>query len=125
MPLKVKLEALLINGPVLDDEGRKVCDLSEIEWDHQPPLQMRVWDEDAEDTIPAANDPRHIVPLWKPVHRTKTAKTDIPAISRTKNLAESHDAFRKRLLSRECGEKRKPSGKIKGRGFPKRVKEKA
>ena len=57
MPVKVKLESMLINGPVLDDEGRKVCELEQVEFDHQPPLQMRVWDEEAGDTIPAANDP--------------------------------------------------------------------
>lgn len=125
MPIKVKLEALLINGPVLDDEGRKVCDLNQIEWDHSPALQLRVWDEATQDTIPAANDPKHIVPLWKPLHKAKTAKRDVPEVAKTKRLAKEHEAFRSRILSRECGEKREPTGKIKSRGFPKRVKEKA
>jgi hypothetical protein len=122
MPIKVKLEAVLINGPVLDAEGNRVCSLEDINFDHQPPLMARVFDPEKWDTIPPANDPSHIVPLAKPVHGEKTAKVDIPQIAKTKRLANDHEEFRRKILSRECGEKRKPSGKITSRGFRKRPK---
>lgn len=124
MPLKVKLEALLINGPVLDSEGRKVCELDAIDWDHSPPLQLRVWDVEAGDTDPPANDPNHIVPRLRSDHRVKTAKRDVPAISKAKRCAADHNEFRRRILEKDAGphrEQSKPKGrKLLGRGFQKR-----
>lgn len=119
IPLAVKLEALLINGPVHDKDGRKVCDIKSLDWDHCPPLQLRVWDPESGDTIPPANSPEHIFPMVKADHREKTRK-DIPEIAKTKRLANDHDEFRRKILARECGDKRSPSGKIKSRGFQQR-----
>jgi hypothetical protein len=124
MSLKVKLEALLINGPVLDSEGRKVCDPKAIDWDHCPPLMLRVWDEAAGDTDPPANDPAHIVPRIRDDHREKTATRDVPAIAKAKRCADEHDEFRRRLLEKDSGADRdhpKPKGRrLQGRGFQKR-----
>ena len=91
----------------------------DIEWQHFPPIQMRVWNPDTQDTEPPANDPRFIVPMVKADHREQTAKVDIPQIAKTKRMAAEQEEFRKRILSRECGEPRKPKGTIKSRGFKK------
>lgn len=121
MSVKVKLEAVLMHAPILDDEGNKVCALADIDFDHQPPLQMRVWDPVNGDTIPPANDPAHIVPLARKTHRQKTAKRDVPEIAKTRRLAKDQDEFRRTLLAKECGQKRQPHGKIRSRGFPKKI----
>lgn len=120
MSLTVKLKALLINGPVLDENKKKVCDLELIEWDHHPPLALRPIDEETGDTIPPANDPKYIHPMYKPAHREKTAKQDIPQIAKA-NAQEKKlgaEEFRAILL-RPCGQKRKTTGKIKSQGFDK------
>lgn len=111
--LKTKLEAILIHGPVFDDDGNRVCKIDELDFDHQPPLQLRIWDEEKQDTEPAANDPRYLVPMARATHRRKTAKTDVPAIAKTKRLAAGHKEFVSKLLARECGEKRTPKGKLR------------
>jgi hypothetical protein len=116
----VKLEAILIHGPVLDEDGNRICKVEELDFDHQPPLMLRVWNPDANDTEPPANDPQYLVPMARVAHRKKTAKKDVPEIAKTKRLAADHEDFRRKILSRECGEKRKPSGRIKSRGFTKR-----
>lgn len=120
--LKVKLESILIHGPVLDEDGNRVCKVEDLDFDHQPPLMMRVWNPEANDTSPPANDPNYLVPMIRESHRRKTAKIDIPQIAKTKHLAEWQEDFRRKLLSKECGSKRQKSGKIKSRGFEKRVK---
>lgn len=122
MPIKIKLEAVLINGPVFDSEGRKVCKLEDLDFDHQPPLQMRVWNVEAQDTDPPANDPFYIVPMVRAQHRTKTAKRDIPEIAKTRHLSAKQADFVRSITTRQCGEKRKPSGSIPSRPFPKRKK---
>ncbi len=122
IPLIVKLQALLINGPVLDEDGNKVCDLKAIEWDHQPAIQERVFDPEAGDTVPACNDPNYIVPMVKEGHDEKTNKRDKREIAKTKRLATEQEKFVSKLLSRECGEKRVKKNSIPSRGFPKRGK---
>lgn len=94
----------------------------EIEWQHDPPIQLRIWNEEKQDTEPSAYDPRYLTPMLKAEHRKVTAKVDIPQIAKTKRMSEDQNEFRRKILSRECGEKRKPKGKIPTRGFPKRRK---
>lgn len=91
IPLKVKVEACLI-GMGLDPRA--------VEWDHDPPLALRPWDEDKQDTDPPANDPRFITPRVKEDHREKT-KTDVGRIAKAKRLSKAHEDMRRRLTSRE------------------------
>lgn len=94
-----------------------------VEWDHDPPLQLRIWRPDRGDTEPPANDPRHLVPRPKVDHREKTtgrrtkarAEGDITEIARTKRLAREQEEFRARLLAKEPGRERS-----KGSKWPKR-----
>lgn len=116
MPLKVKLEAALrALGLTIDT----------VDFDHDPPLGMRVWRPDQQDTDPPANDPAHIVPRPRGQHREKTsgrttkarAEGDQTEIARTQRLADEQAAFRARLLAKAPGEKRTRKGTIRSRGF--------
>jgi hypothetical protein len=79
-----------------------------VEFDHQPSIQARRWDEEKQDTIPPSCDLAYIVALNKPDHRTKTAKSDVPEIAKTRRL--------------EAGKKkpRTPFPKRTGVNWPKR-----
>lgn len=81
-------------GAALDPLGEGV------QFDHHPAIQRRRWDPVAEDTIPASSDLAYIFAVNKQSHSTKTAKSDIPEISKTRRL--------------EAGPK-KAKGKIRGR----------
>lgn len=102
MPMRVKLEAAL---------RALGLTLETVDFDHCPALQQRVWNPVAKDTQPAANDPAFIVPRSREDHRDKTsggktkarAQGDVTEIARTKNLAESQAAFRRRMLAKEPG----------------------
>ena len=117
MPMAVRIKAaLLMLG--LDPDA--------VQWDHDPALQLRVWNEAAGDTIPAANDPRYITPRARDDHNRKTNGTkattygsDKHAIAKAKRMEEARAAL-------EAGEakaaKRKwASRKIPSRPFPKRM----
>lgn len=65
IPLKTKLAvALRMLGLKADD----------IEYDHEPALELRPYDETAGDTIPPANDPAYIQILTIEEHKAKTAR---------------------------------------------------
>ncbi len=125
IPLGVKLQAALASL------GLTTAD---VEWHHDPPLALRVWDPIAGDTVPAANDPAHIVMLLTEAHAVRTngpktkavAQGDKTAIARTRRLAKGHEAFRATVLAK--GEPKpaseapraKSKRTIRSRGFEKR-----
>lgn len=83
MPLKVKLESALL---ALGLEPKAV------QWDHDPALGLREYDEETRIYTPAANDPRYIVPRTIPAHALKTdgppatsAGSDKNMIAKTRN----------------------------------------
>lgn len=69
-------------------------DPANVHLDHSPPLALREWDEKAQDTIPPASDPKHLVWMATEAHREKTsgrknvtaAGSDIHAIAKVKRL---------------------------------------
>lgn len=83
--LQIKLEAALLQLGI---------DPKHAQLDHSPPLALREWDPAAEDTIPPANDPRHLVWMSTKAHREKTsgrhkhdiANSDIHKIAKAKRL---------------------------------------
>lgn len=98
-----------------------------IEWDHDPPLHLRVWIPERGDTDPPANDPAHLVPRSKQAHREKTARQDVPAIAKTRRLAREQEDFRRRMLAKAGSEEAvEPEPKTKrkrawpSRPFPKK-----
>lgn len=64
MPMKVKLEAAL---------RALGLTLETVDFDHTPPLQMRVWRPDKGDTDPPANDPAFIMPSSAPITARRQA----------------------------------------------------
>lgn len=110
MPLHVKLEASL---RALGLEPKLV------EFQHDPPLAMRVWVPEKNDYDPPENDPRYIRPMAKADHKEVTAKKDIPEIAKTKRLSKAQQEFRDRMLAKAPGEKpERPKSRLKGRSFP-------
>lgn len=121
----VTLQACLLQARC-PDCGEKLGALANIHRDHTPPLQLRAWDAEAGDTIPPANDPKHITLRHIDCHKAKTtggktkarAQGDVTEIARTKRLAEKQKEFRDRILAKgqnEPGEelpRRKPKAKI-------------
>lgn len=106
MPLKVKLEACL---RALGLEPK------DVQFDHEPPLQLRIWCPTSLDTIPPANDARFIVPKGKAEHGIKTAKRDVPAIGKTKRLSREQEAFHARILAKTTGDESPPAKRRKSR----------
>ena len=83
--LQTKLEAALYQLGL----DPKDCDL-----DHSPPLALREWDPIKQDTIPPANDPRHLFWMPRTAHRDKTsgarrddvANSDVHKIAKVKRI---------------------------------------
>lgn len=115
MSLSVKLEAAL---RALGMEPKTV------EFQHDPPLGVRIWVPERNDYDPPENDPRYIVPMAKEDHREVTAKRDIPAIAKTKRLSKTHEEFRQKMLAKDSGDVPPETKKSRwgGRKFPKKGK---
>lgn len=104
IPLLVKLQVLLTQGHVLDENDERVEHVEDLTWDHCPPLQLRRFDFKAWDTIPPANDPFYIIARAKAPHERKTREIDIPQIAKTKRLTDEQRAFRNRILEKTSDE---------------------
>lgn len=90
----------LIHGPQLEPLTKG------IHFDHQPAIQARRWDPAAGDTVPPSCDLRYIVALNKPTHAVKTAKRDIPEISKTRRLEKGPKVAKQRFPSRQFPKRR-------------------
>jgi hypothetical protein len=107
--------------------------VDQVEWDHQPPLSLREWDEAKQDTIPPANDPDHIQIMLISDHRHKTngnkatsADGDIAKIAKAKRIAKDPSggtvfAAQPKGIARRFIEEiaERPKRKIPSRPFPK------
>ena len=95
----------------------------EVDLDHDPALGLRVYDEATQDTIPPANDPKHLV--WRPKaeHKLKTTgRKGESKLSIDGNGDVSRIAKVERILKKE-NEENPPSNwpkrKLESRGFDK------
>lgn len=130
IPLKAQLHAALFQ---LGFEP------TEVQLDHSPALVLRGWDDTAQDTVPAASDPRFLI--WRPTaeHKIKTfgpggakrvtsAGGDLHAAAHTRRLTEKQAKYQARLLAKTAGEPEPPPSKRKrpwpSRPFPKRHRSK-
>lgn len=118
LSLKDKLE-VMVKQAICPACGERLGDLDGLDWDHIHPLALGGSD----------NDNGNFQVLHRSCHRKKTSGTkatsagsDIHEIAKTKRLTKDHNEFVSKLLSRECGEKREKSNKIRSRGFEKRKK---
>lgn len=80
-----KLEIVIRQGGK-EPGGDRLNPLDGLDFDHDPPIQLRRWDAEKLDTIPPSCSLDHVVALNKPTHKTKTAKRDVPAIAKLKRL---------------------------------------
>ena len=78
-----------------------------VDFDHDPALGLRDWDEEKRDFIPPQLDPDFIVIRTKPVHDKKTNGngatsygSDKHAIAKIDRVCEAVEAFRRRLLAK-------------------------
>lgn len=85
LTIKEKLEVVVRQGGK-EPGGDRLNPLDGVQFDHNPAIQRRRWDDAAQDTIPPSCSLEHIVALNKPTHSTKTAKQDVPEIAKTKRL---------------------------------------
>jgi hypothetical protein len=110
IPVKVKLEIVLQQDSKCTTCGERLGSLDQIEFDHVPALQLRAWDDQANDTIPAANDKAYIQAKHGDCHAAKTFGSkskllpkrgaDVTEIARTKRLSKAEIDFRRRLLAK-------------------------
>ena len=129
MGVTIKLEAAcrLARCP---DCGERLGSMANVQADHDPPIQQRLWNPITEDTIPAANDPDHIVLRHVDCHAVKTngprtkarAQGDKTEIARTTRLTEDQQAFRTKMITGVKPAPAKPKQRIQSRGFQRRKK---
>lgn len=111
----------------------------EVELDHSPALVLREWDDEAQDTVPPASDPRFLI--WRPKaehaaktfghggeKRITTAGSDIGNAAKVKRIEKDPaggEEFRRRILETKRGERpERPRSRIPCRPFPNRKRSK-
>jgi hypothetical protein len=131
IPARVKLQV------VIRQEGRcaacneKLGKLEDTEFDHVPALWVREWNQEAQDTVPPANDPDALFAKHVDCHRAKSSgrrgeKTvtshgsDAHAKGKVNRLTRQQEEFRSRILAKDAGEpvrrkSRWPKRPMKGR----------
>ena len=125
IPLLVKLEVVLAQDGCCTSCKQRLGELTGLEFDHVPALQLRIWCEETKDTIPPANSAKHIEAKHADCHAAKTfgskatgRGSDITEIARVKRLTRKEQEFRQRLLTKSDGVE-EPERKKKYR-WPKR-----
>lgn len=119
IPDKVKLTAAL---------RRFGLTTADVQFDHNPALELRPWNPLTNDTIPPANDPDHIDMLLTAEHKTKTfgaggekristADGDIGKIAKVRRLTKAQEENRRRMLAKAEGEKPEKKSKWGKRPF--------
>lgn len=103
----------------------------DVQYDHNPALELRPINELTGDTIPPANDPAYIDMLLIDEHKVKTfgrggerrittADGDIGKIAKVKRVTAKQEEFRRNLLSKQPGEPTARKSKWPTRTFAKR-----
>lgn len=123
IPIGVRLHAALLVLGFTDEEIT-----GGIQWDHNPPLALRILNPETGQLEPHPNDPHYISPMRTPDHRRKTSGTkatsagsDIHAIAKVRRLQKNPtggEEFRRKLLSKpqrhERPKSRWPKRKMNG-----------
>lgn len=113
IPDKVKLIAAL---------RRSGLTIEQVQFDHDPALELRPINPVTGDTVPPANDPDHITMLLIKEHKDKTfgpggekrittAGSDVHKIHKLGRLKTEHEEFQRRVLSREPRDETKPKSR--------------
>lgn len=118
MPLSVKLRAAILQLGL---------DPARVDFDHNPALGLREFNEETKTYTPDANDPKFITVLERgEEHRIKTSGTpatsagsDIHRIAKVKRLAKARAAHEAALRGRADGERPHARSKPGKRPWPK------
>jgi hypothetical protein len=109
LSIREKLEIVVRQGGK-EPSGARLNPLDGVQFDHDPALQRRRWNAEAQDTIPPSCSLEHIVALNKQTHGVKTPH-DQREIAKTKRLeGRTGQKENKRKI---------PSQKMQSRKFPK------
>jgi len=73
-------------------------DPANVDFHHDPLLAARPINPETGDTIPPANDPRHITPMAREAHKARTPQ-DIKTVAKVKRLEKKEAEFRAKLLA--------------------------
>ena len=130
IPTSVKLDVIIRQEGRCRACGEKLGTLSDTQFDHVPAIQLRAWNANAGDTIPAANDAEHIEAKHKDCHAQKTTGRkgesklnaiggDTASIAKLRRLTAKEQEFRKRMLAKAAGEEIEEKPKKKHQ-WPKR-----
>lgn len=84
--------------------------------DHDPPLELRVWDDIVKDTIPPANSLDHLFGMTPECHRRKTNR---PMGNHTVLNSDNHAIWKGKRIRGEVGQN-KPKWNWPKRQIPKR-----
>ena len=117
LSMKDKLEILISQSrcPIC---GEKLGDVNNLDWDHEQALARG--GEDTNDNIRAVHRDCHKAKTFGTKFNRRNA--DNFEAKKTNRLEGEYEEFRRKILSRECGEKRQKTGSIRSRGFQRKVK---
>lgn len=102
--------------------------IKRVQFDHQPPLELRPLNAEGTDTVPPANDPEHITLLTIEQHAEKTygtkattAGSDINKIAKHRRLTAEQEEHRRRMLAKTGrGDAEETKPERRKRAWPKR-----
>jgi hypothetical protein len=105
---------------------------SDIDWSHEPALQLRAINEAGTDYDPPQHDPGFIFIRRRAEHDRITFKDngtgrgDLTAIAHSKRVTKEHEEFRRRILAKDAGEPRpeRRGHGLRSRGFDKSLSKK-
>jgi hypothetical protein len=119
IPLRVKLAVALRMLGFAKGQG--------VDFDHDPALGLRNWDEENQDFVPPQLDPEFIVIRTEPEHDFKTNGngatsygSDKHAIAKIDRVSKAIEAFRRLVLAKsdpDIEAPARPRSKIPSRGF--------
>ena len=111
IPVAVKLDVVIRQEGRCKACGERLGVLADTEFDHTPAIQLRTWDEAAQDTVPTANDPDYIEAKHADCHQAKTTGRrgtsklnaidgDAQRIAKLRRMEERRqEEFRRKLLA--------------------------
>ncbi|WP_298962495.1 hypothetical protein [uncultured Methylobacterium sp.] len=130
IPCDVKVDVVVRQDGRCASCGERLGTLRETQFDHEPALQLRAFDPDANDTIPPANDPEALKGKHKLCHLVKTTGRkgesdknaihgDVAEIHRLRRLTQQREEFQRRVLAKGTDEGARDGPEKKSR-WPKR-----
>jgi hypothetical protein len=111
IPVSVKFDVVIRQEGRCSTCGERLGGWKDTQFDHVPALQLRGFDPEAGDTIPAANDPEALFAKHKDCHLAKTTGRkgesklnalhgDVAEIAKLRRLTDEHREFQRRLLTK-------------------------